>query len=100
MRNIKAFVTKCDQGVLMDAEAGMKEVIQLGMEGEDDRQSTRIANTDCLKACSWFDRDIGQLQTMIDEAREAMDDAEKTVRNKHSAASTGTQQPCDLVPLF
>ena len=44
---------------------------------------------DCLKACSWFDGDIGQLQTMIDEAREAMDDAEKIVRNKHSAASTG-----------
>ena len=43
---------------------------------------------DCLKARSWFDGDIGQLQTMIDEAREAMDDAEKIVRNKHSAAST------------
>ena len=48
---------------------------------------------DCLKACSWFDSDIGQLQTMID-------DAKKIVRNKHSAASTGTQQPCDLAPIF
>eukprot|EP00985_Skeletonema_marinoi_P012818 scaffold6265_cov120-Skeletonema_marinoi.AAC.10 len=40
---------------------------------------------DYLKACSWFDGDIGQLQTMIDEAREALDEAEKICRNKHSA---------------
>ena len=44
MRNIKGFVTKYDQGVLRYEEAGMKEVIQLGIEGEDDRWSTRIAN--------------------------------------------------------
>ena len=55
---------------------------------------------DCMKAVSWFDGDIGQLQTMIDEAREALDDADKICRNKHSAASTGTQQPCDLSPVF
>ena len=55
---------------------------------------------DWLKACSWFDGDIGQLQTMLYEAREALDDVEKIVHNKHSAASTGTQQPCDLSPVF
>ncbi len=55
---------------------------------------------DYLNACSWFDGDIGQLQTMIDEAREALDEAEKICRNKHSAASTGRQQPADLSPVF
>jgi len=55
---------------------------------------------DALKACSWFDGDIGQLQTMLFEAREALDDAEKICRNKHSASSTGRQQPCDLSPVF
>ena len=53
-----------------------------------------------LKACSWFDGDIGQLQTMLFESREALDDVEKICRNKHSAAATGTQQPCDLSPIF
>ena len=53
-----------------------------------------------MRACSWFDGDIGQLQTMIFEAREALDDAERIIRNKHSAAATGTQQPCDLSPVF
>ena len=53
-----------------------------------------------MKCVSWFDGDIGQLQTMIYEAREALDEAERIVRNKHSAASTGTQQPCDLSPVF
>jgi hypothetical protein len=53
-----------------------------------------------LTACSWFDGDIGQLQTMLFEAREALDDAERIIRNKHSAAATGTQQPCDLSPVF
>ena len=55
---------------------------------------------DWLKAVSWFDGDIPQLQTMLFEAREALDDAEKIVRNKHSASATGTQQPCDLSPVF
>ena len=53
-----------------------------------------------LKAVSWFDGDIGQLQTMLYEAREALDDAERICRNKHAAAATGTQQPCDLSPVF
>ena len=53
-----------------------------------------------LKAVSWFDGDIGQLQTMLYEERAATDDAERIVRNKHSAAATGTQQPCDLAPIF
>ena len=53
-----------------------------------------------MKCLSWFDGDIGQLQTMLYESREAMDDLEKIVRNKHTAASTGTQQPCDLSPAF
>ncbi|KAL7536826.1 LOW QUALITY PROTEIN: hypothetical protein ACHAXR_007426 [Thalassiosira sp. AJA248-18] len=55
---------------------------------------------DSLKAVSWFDGDIGQLQTMLFEAREALDLAEQICRNKHSAAATGTQQPCDLSPVF
>ena len=55
---------------------------------------------DYLRCCSWFDGDIGQLQTMLFEAREAMDDFLNIVRNKHSAAATGTQQPCDLSPVF
>ena len=37
---------------------------------------------------------------MLYEAREALDDVEKIARNKHSATSTGTQQPCDLSPVF
>ena len=53
-----------------------------------------------LKAVSWFDGDIGQLQTMLYEAREATDETHRIVRNKHSAAATGTQQPCDLSPVF
>jgi len=53
-----------------------------------------------LRASSWFDGDIGQLQTMLFEAREALDEYERIVRNKHSAAATGTQQPCDLSPVF
>lgn len=52
------------------------------------------------KCCSWFDGDIGQLQTMLYETRESLDKAERIIRNKHSAAATGTQQPCDLSPVF
>ena len=37
---------------------------------------------------------------MLYEERAATDDAERIVRNKHSAAATGTQQPCDLAPIF
>ena len=55
---------------------------------------------ECLKSCSWFDGDIGQLQTMLYEAREALDLAGRICRNKHSAAATGTQQPCDLSSVF
>ena len=53
-----------------------------------------------MTAISWFDGDIPQLQTMLFEAREAIDIAERILRNKHSAAATGTQQPCDLSPVF
>ena len=53
-----------------------------------------------LKAVSWFDGDIGQLQTMIDEARQSLDEAEKIIRNKHTAATTAHTQPCDLSPVF
>ena len=56
--------------------------------------------SECLKAVSWFNGDIGQLQTMCFEARQAMDETERICRNKHSAAATGTQQPCDLSPVF
>jgi len=53
-----------------------------------------------LTAVSWFDGDIPQLQTMLYEAREALDVTESIIRNKHAAAATGTQQPCDLSPVF
>jgi hypothetical protein len=48
-----------------------------------------------MTAVSWFDCDIGQLQTLLFEAREALDDAEHIICNKHYTAATGTQQPCD-----
>lgn len=32
---------------------------------------------ECLKSVSWFDGDIGQLQTMLYKAREALDEAER-----------------------
>ena len=53
-----------------------------------------------MTAISWFDGDIPQLQTMLFESRAALDLAEKIIRNKHAAAATGTQQPCDLSPVF
>lgn len=37
---------------------------------------------------------------MLYEAKEATDEALRIIRNKHSAAATGTQQPCDLSPVF
>ena len=55
---------------------------------------------DWLKCCSWFDGDIGQLKTMLYEACEELDKLDKIVRNKHSTAATGTQQPCNLSPIF
>ena len=45
-----------------------------------------------VKAISWFDGDIGQLQTIMFEAREVLDEAKRICRNKHSAAATGTRQ--------
>mmetsp|Transcript_26066 Transcript_26066/g.56458 ORF Transcript_26066/g.56458 Transcript_26066/m.56458 type:complete len:159 (+) Transcript_26066:346-822(+) len=42
---------------------------------------------ECLTAVSWFDGDIPQLQTMLYEAREAMDRIEKIRINKHSSAA-------------
>ena len=53
-----------------------------------------------MTAISWFDGDITQLQTMLFESRAALDLAEKIVRNKHAAGATGTQQTCDLSPVF
>ena len=37
---------------------------------------------------------------MVYAAREALDVGESIIRNKHAAAATGTQQPCDLTPVF
>ena len=37
---------------------------------------------------------------MLFEAREAIDIAKRILWNKHSAAATVTQQPCDLSPVF
>ena len=53
-----------------------------------------------LTSISWSDGDIPQLQTLMFEARQAIDDSLNIIRNKHSAAATGTQQPCDLSPVF
>jgi hypothetical protein len=53
-----------------------------------------------MTAVSWFDGDIPQLQTMLFEAREALDLSLSIIRNKHAASATGTQQPCDLSPVF
>ena len=55
---------------------------------------------DSMKCVSWCDGDIGQLQTMLFESREVADEVDKICRNKHAAAATGTQQPCDLSPVF
>jgi len=55
---------------------------------------------DWLTAIAWSDGDIPQLQTMMFEARRATDETMNIIRNKHSAAATGTQQPCDLSPVF
>ena len=53
-----------------------------------------------LKAVSWCDGDIPQLQTILFESREAEDEKKRICRNKHSAAATDTQQPADLSPIF
>ena len=37
---------------------------------------------------------------MLFEAREAIDIAESIIRNKNVAVATGTQQPCNLSPVF
>ena len=43
-----------------------------------------------LKTCSWFDGDIGQLQTLLFKACEVLYTADHIILNKHSAAATGT----------
>ena len=53
-----------------------------------------------MTTLSWFDGDTLQLQTMIFESREALDLALRIICNKHAADATGTQQPCDLLPVF
>ena len=54
-----------------------------------------------MTAVSWFDGDIlPQLQAMVYESRESADLADQITRNKHAASATGTQQPCDLSPVF
>jgi len=53
-----------------------------------------------LTSISWSDGDIPQLQTLMFEARRAIDDSLNIICNKHSAAATGTQQLCDLSPVF
>ena len=49
---------------------------------------------------SLFDGDNPQIQNMLFEAHEELDNAECIIRNKHLASSMGTQQPCDLSPVF
>lgn len=53
-----------------------------------------------LKAVSWCDGTIGQLQNILFQSRETEDEKERICRNKQSAAATGTQQLCDLAPIF
>ena len=56
--------------------------------------------TDWMTAISWFDDDIPQLQTMIFEACKALDNSECIIWNKHLVSLAGTQQPCDMSPVF
>ena len=53
-----------------------------------------------LEAILWSDGEIAQIQTLVFEAREAIDEAERIIRNKHPASGTGTTQPADLTPVF
>ena len=53
-----------------------------------------------LRVCCWCDGDIPQLQAMLVEANEALDEAEKIVRNKHPAAGTAIFQPADKCKVF
>ena len=55
---------------------------------------------DWMTAISWFDGNIPHLQTMMFEAREALDNSECIIRNKHTVSSAGTQQPYNMSPVF
>ena len=55
---------------------------------------------DWMTEISWFDGDIPQLQTMMFEAREALDNSKCIIRNKHTVSSAGTQQPYNMSPVF
>lgn len=55
---------------------------------------------DELSAVSWCDGDIPQLSTIIQESQQELDVEGKITSNKHSAARSGTEQPCDLSPVF
>ena len=56
--------------------------------------------TEWLTTISWFDGDITQLQTVLFEAREALDNDGNIICNKDLAATTGTPQPCDFSLVF
>ena len=53
-----------------------------------------------MTALSLSDGDIPQLQTMLYEACKTVDVTNHVIRNKHAATATGTNQPCDLLPIF
>ena len=56
--------------------------------------------TEWLTTISLFDGDITQLQSVLFEAREALDNDGNTICNKDLAATTGTPQHCDFSLVF
>ena len=53
-----------------------------------------------LTAVSWCDGDFAQVASIVSQESIREDDANRIVSNKHSAARTGTEQPCDLANVF
>ena len=53
-----------------------------------------------LTAVSWLDGARDQLAAIIPELTQEAEAILKIVTNKHHAAATGTQQPCDLSVIF
>jgi len=53
-----------------------------------------------LTAMSWLDGARDQLAAIITELTQEAEAIMKVVTNKHHAAATGTQQPCDLASIF
>jgi hypothetical protein len=57
-------------------------------------------SVDSLTAVAWQDGACPQLAAIVNEAQQTFDAHEKVISCKHTAAGTGTQQPCDLCAGF